>query len=342
LLPLLSIDFGASPPYFSVTHEEWGVTMCASQFPMLNRLTAFRRILLMCLASVCHHRPFVLDLVPNHVVRLTSSIHRSADAMQRFDDEAEVVVVTHPWNDDRHVFTGIPPHVAVLQDLNLVKVQQRELIDTFVVKVKQAIDESGVGGGVLSEARLRAIFDDFATTLEVRLNRLEGGGGNLAPAERVETNTGYRWHMYGGRFHRVPSDWRFPRVGVLDLWKQWWIGDSVRGVPPLKLLQVKDLEHLDGIPVSEEEQHGRTGRNKERRRPTRKIFYDMNYLMNYILRKVTASGGIPLAITESSVVAMFDSVEAEFHGGRNSQKRWSTVSNEVQRREREHRRAIAA
>ena len=341
LLPLLSVDFGASPPYFSVVHEEWGVAMCANQFPMLNRLATFRRMLLMCLASVCHHRVFVLDLVPNHVVRLTSQIHRSAGAMQRFDDDAEVVVVTHPWNDARHIFTGIPPHVSVLQELTLVKVQQRELLDTFVSKVKQAIDESGVGGGVLTEARLRVIFDDFATSLEVRLNRLEVGAV-VAAAERVETNTGYRWHMHGGKFHRVPADWRFPRIGVFDLWKQWWIGDTVRGVPPLKTLQVKDLEHLDAIPLSEEEQHGRTGRNKERRQPSRAIFFDMTYLMTYITTKVTENGGIPLVITDSAVVRMFELVGGVFLGGRNAQKRWSTVSNEVQKRAREHRQAIAA
>lgn len=250
------------------------------------------------------------------------------------------MVVTHPWNDDRHAFTGIPPHIAVLQELTLVKVQQRELIDTFVTKVKQAIDESGVGGGVLSEARLRAIFDDFATTLVVRLNRLEGGPG-VVLVERVETNQGYRWHMFGGRFHRVPADWRFPRIGVFDLWQQWWIGDMVRGVPPLKILHVKDLDHLDDIPLSEEEQHGRTGLNKARRRPTRKIHYDMAYLMNYITEKVTAAGGIPEEITDSSVVRMFGWVEAEFQGGRNSQKRWSTVSNEVQKQARGHRLATA-
>ena len=112
-------------------------------------------------------------------------------------------------------------------------------------------------------------------------------------------------------------------------------------MPPLKLLHAKDLEHLDDLPVSEEEQHGRTGLNKERRRPTRKILYDMTYLMNYITEKVTARNGIPLAITNSSVLVMFELVEAEFHGGRNSQKRWSTVLNEVQKAAREHRRAIA-
>lgn len=113
-------------------------------------------------------------------------------------------------------------------------------------------------------------------------------------------------------------------------------------LPPLKTLQVKDLEHLDAIPLSEEEQHGHTGRNKERRRPTRKIFFDMTYLMTYITTKVTENGGIPLVITDSAVVRMFELVGGVFLGGRNAQKRWSTVSNEVQKRAREHRQAIAA
>ena len=45
-------------------------------------------------------------------------------------------------------------------------------------------------------------------------------------------------------------------------WKHWWIGDSVQGIPLLRMLDSKDLEFLDAIPLSEEEQHGRTGPNK--------------------------------------------------------------------------------
>ena len=46
--------------------------------------------------------------------------------------------------------------------------------------------------------------------------------------------------------------------------KQWWISDSVWGIPPLRMLDSKDLEFLDAIPLSEEEQHGWTGPNKNR------------------------------------------------------------------------------
>ena len=30
------------------------------------------------------------------------------------------------------------------------------------------------------------------------------------------------------------ANWRFPYVGVLDAWQHWWIGDSVRNIPPYK------------------------------------------------------------------------------------------------------------
>ena len=76
-------------------------------------------------------------------------------------------------------------------------------------------------------------------------------------AQCTETGQGYSWHY-------VPKDWCFPCIGVLDAWKQWWIGDSVRGIPPLRMLDSKDLEFLDAIPLSEEEQHGQMGPDKNR------------------------------------------------------------------------------
>ena len=109
-------------------------------------------------------------------------------------------------------------------------------------------------------------------------------------AQRIETGQGYRWHYFDGNFHPVPKDWHFPRIGVLDAWKQWWIGDSVRGSPPLRMLDSKDLEFLDAIPLTEEEQHGRTGPNKNRRRPARTTLCDLKFLMMYIQDKVVAAG----------------------------------------------------
>ena len=123
-------------------------------------------------------------------------------------------------------------------------------------------------------------------------------------------------------------------MGVLDCWRQWWIGDTVRNVPPLRNLKASDLAHLDKIPLSaEEEMHGRAGKHRAKRRPARKIYSDMAFLMNYITEKVVANGAMADEITVSSVDAMFMGVSEEFSGGaRNAQKKWNTVVNEIRKK----------
>ena len=93
-------------------------------------------------------------------------------------------------------------------------------------------------------------------------------------------------HYFDGCFHCVLKDWHFPCIGILDTWKQWWIGDSVQGIPPLRVLDLKDLEFLDAIPLSEEEQHGQTGPNKNQCRPACKTLCDLKFLMLYITDKL--------------------------------------------------------
>ena len=117
----------------------------------------------------------------------------------------------------------------------MLKNQQRTLIDSFIENVKTAIDECGLAGGALPEQRLRTIFNDFSEELRQQFSAAGGGNNNGqgpnqqggGTGHQVEDERGrvYRWHYFDGQFHRVPKDWRFPRVGVLDIWKHWWIGD---------------------------------------------------------------------------------------------------------------------
>ena len=141
--------------------------------------------------------------------------------------------MSFPWSSiGVYVFAGIPPHVAVLQELDEMKTQQQGLIESFIDEVKQAIDKCGLAGGVLSEHRLRTIFDGFVEEICGQLGQIgNNNGAEQQVVERVENGNGYRWHCFDGQFHRLPKDWRFPRVGVFDIWKHWWIGDSVRGIP---------------------------------------------------------------------------------------------------------------
>ena len=239
----------------------------------------------MCLASLLfHHRWIAVELNINHVVRVASHVFRDATVLEKINNDNIIIKVTYPWNDNNHVFTGVPPHVSLLQELCSIKEDQLTLIGSFVDRVKEALTDFGVNADRLSEQRLRTVLDEFQTTIFNQLNninRLEGANNNN-DEERVETGTGYRVHTYGGTFHRVPVDWRFPRVGLQDLWRQWWIGDTVRQVPPLRFVTTRDVVHLDSIPIEQEERHGRTGEYKEQRRPARKVMSEMKFVMQYV------------------------------------------------------------
>ena len=217
---------------------------------------------------------------------------------------------------DQPRFTGIPPHCAVLQQLSMIRSEQEKLVDTFVDKVKKAIDESGLTGNGVTEQRLQNMFQSFAQDLRQQLNELAGNTPAAAnrSRDRVETGRGYRYHHYDGRFYRVPKDWRFPRIGTLDACRQWWVGDTVRSIPPLRTLKPSDLMHLDKVPLSAEEMHGRVGRNKHKRRPARKLYSDLSFLMNWITDRVEAAGGkriVPkkLIAPEIGYSAVFEDTE---------------------------------
>ena len=85
----------------------------------------------MCLASLVHHRQFILSLPSNHVIR-QGALFRNADALQSLDNDEGCIVVSYPWTDSTRCYTGVPPHVTLLQEVTYVKEEQRRLIDNFV------------------------------------------------------------------------------------------------------------------------------------------------------------------------------------------------------------------
>jgi hypothetical protein len=59
--------------------------------------------------------------------------------------------------------------------------------------------------------------------------------------------------------HRVPCDWTWPGCNTLSLWRQWWIGDDVQQIAPLRFLAPIDVEFLNRVPLMEDERSGRVG-----------------------------------------------------------------------------------
>jgi hypothetical protein len=142
----------------------------------------------------------------------------------------------------------------------------------------------------------------------------------------TESSQVYTVHYHGGEIHRLPKDWLFPRTGVFDVWRQWWIGNSVCKLPTLHILGPRDFRFLNMIPLSEEETHGRTGRFKGSRRDSRKSWHDLKFLMEYIHERVIKRGAFKHEITPLLVDWMFWAVLGIFTAfERDAQICWSTV-----------------
>ncbi len=101
---------------------------------------------------------------------------------------------------------------------------------------------------------------------------------------------------------------------MFDLWQQWWIGDQVCQVAPLRYLSIKDVNHLDSVQVGQEEMHGQMGKRKNNQQQVMKMLSDMRFLMLWVTSKVEAANARVLdnEITIITVDRMFQAVANEF------------------------------
>jgi hypothetical protein len=353
LLNIHSSSFACSPAFFNViegSKDDCEVNRIVGlQFPVMSKVVGFGRICRMCLGSMYYNLQWIRDnLHLNHIIKNTSQLIKNHAIISKL--EIIEVKVTYPWNDKDHVFAGIPPHVSMMQDLTMIRDEQRLFVDNFVDKVKEAIDACAPGAIRITEERLKKILNDFTTETCIQFDRIDkklaskeiGTNDNIIASVGDEpvNNTDkekrpkFRAHFYGGGIHRVPVGYRLPRCSTRDLWRQWWLGDDEIQVPPLKILTAKDVNHLDAIPISEDEKHRRTGKYKDNRRRSTKTLCDIRFLMNYVESLVKEVGALTNIITVNNVEAMFDSVvyRLDVASSRDCQKQWASVVRALRRR----------
>jgi hypothetical protein len=119
---------------------------------------------------------------------------------------------------------------------------------------------------------------------------------------------------------------------LLALWRQWWVGDQPRQIPPLKSIQYGDVKHLNAKDLLPIEMERKVGPNKENRRLVSKYLADMRFMCNYLCCLVVKKiGKIEDTISIKSVDRMFECVEELLPGERDAQKQWATVLRQVRR-----------
>jgi hypothetical protein len=356
MTPIMQESLACSPPFFRSTDsaaEEWISSNCKSQFGALYDVVGFGRLIWMCLASMVYHRQWIESRCRgHHVIRDCSHIYRTNETLEWMAKDANFVVVTSPWNDKEHVFTGVPPHCALMQQLMVIRDSQHNILDSFVDNVVAGLNRAGVTGEALTTERIREMMNEFREDIRqsLRLSNMRNVGTETV-ADVIEETDGepyveddrivYRVHFHSGGIFRVPLDWRFPRCGIRDLWRQWWIGDTTRGIPPLRKIQTKDVNFLDKLPLERTETHGRRGQYANKRRPARKTLNDLMYLMNHMTQLVEQNNAMAQVISEHTVSNMFAIVEPTLsEKERDVQKNWATVYKLVRARVRAERNLL--
>jgi hypothetical protein len=158
--------------------------------------------------------------------------------------------------------SGIPPHIAILSQLDRVVHELRGLqpaMEGMSDRIHQglirelearALQANAVTPAQL-QAHVREVFNsmglghmaDFMRQLqEGGLPGLRGPPQAAAPVAQPEVaRRVYAMHAWGGRLHPIPEDFAFPKGGVRYAWYFWMCGSEQEGYPPLRILGPHDM-----------------------------------------------------------------------------------------------------
>ena len=128
-------------------------------------------------------------------------------------------------------------------------------MEQFLTGVTGILDSREIGGGAMSTKRLRELLDEATKDVHEQLSNKNGPRGIQGNSTTCNQGTTRRQkfvlHLYGGAFHCLPQDLRFPSVGVFMIWQTWLVGNTVQNVLPLRMLSANDVAHLDALPLEQ-------------------------------------------------------------------------------------------
>ena len=350
LLNMMSEFFAVSPAFFDETvGEEWIESMVVEVFPHFQSIEGMSRILKMSLASLIHHQKTVMAFDPNHLAR-SIPIFRDVRKLEAVDGKVKTVLA---W-ETTHEITGVPPHIKELVELVALRKDYAELSEKVYTKVmgglKEYFEARNIGGGEMTEARVRAMIaevcrqnaEDLVEKIGEKLESLAKavGGGSL----ELQTNgqpQGERGETYVlrtnrlGQITRLPEDFQFPNGNAYDCWMQWNVGNATRQIPPLRLVEVREfMGVLDTKPKTDLEKRSQRGLYKEKRRPARKVSNDMKFLCTYIEKKAVEAGFDTADRCLDNVRRMFEAAGEDFRSTnpRKGQLKWRTLVCKIRKR----------
>ena len=242
-------EFAISPAYFEFQDEGEEQMLALFMQEMFRDVVDIHihGMVRMMLASVCYSYDwFVNTIHANNPFRssvLFANLTNNITSLAR---------TSFPWNRTARTpaFTGIPPHVGILNMLEALKQGQASLQDGIVRELVKELDERGTLGGfnanrmrdIMNEA-IGGVRDEIRTIRATGAAQLVPGGGGEVEVAGPRQHT---LHYYNGQYHMLPQGWEYPRgMNLKAVFHLYLIGNRVHKVPPFAIIKnCKDVKHL--------------------------------------------------------------------------------------------------
>jgi len=276
-LDVNDVSFAISPPYFECCENEDDVR--EKILTLLKEFTVgghgirgeIFQLLYFCFASLCYHFDFLVEVLPKQNKLQASPFFTHIPNYAR-----EAATVRFPWNKTAStpLFTGLPPHVSILAQIESLKVALEEAKDSIISGLKADLDGRRLGSqsyfdkeeiiekmGELHNELLRrveVVGRRSATALQAGENdaghEVTAGGSDSvsslsvdasASVTLVEQGSGkkYQYFYSAGAMSRVPANFVFPKMSLMTLITSWFCSNESMKTVPFKLLAATEIKN---------------------------------------------------------------------------------------------------
>lgn len=244
-LPVNNAEFALLPPHFEVLDDEI-ISMVNTCFPNLPR--NLFPVALHGLASLLFHVAYLIQNMPNDHLLFSTAIFTDLDKMQALRERVRCGFAS-PSSSMQP--TGIPNHTtyilnertrddAVAKLLPAITVMSDQIINGVI----NVLEERAIGAGTVTRDGLEEMIDRcIGKTGILELVAQQNGGSEVTSrAQQVSLQpVSYEPFFWGGRYHRLPQDFTFPKAGLLVAWQIWCCGNALKRYVPLRRIDSKDL-----------------------------------------------------------------------------------------------------
>jgi len=252
-LPIMSPQFASLPPHWIQVDDAVRESL-AIAFP--GAPETLHNVLLHCLASAVAHYEYLRELLGADHRLFRTSLFSNPDRMAQLRNNIRCGVQSDA-ELNLHA-TGVPPHVAIMHQLEEVRIGVRQVpamvaqtvaertavvsMDGVAAAVRAAVSESH--RDILSEL-LRRTAGTYTSLCVVGMfltHKCTGSASaRTAAAAAVSVTMVPMYTWTDGTKHPVPQSFALPKGTVLTAWVQYCCGDPAVQYPPLRSLLPTDM-----------------------------------------------------------------------------------------------------